>query len=735
MGGLTLSLQRGHPVLLLLALALSFLAAYWAYRRTLPPLPDGARRLLTGIRFAAFGVLSLLLLDPLLVRESVETIRPSVAVLVDASGSMGIADRAAEGEEGTRRAEVAERLLREEPYSILAKLGKRYEVSERRFAAGLESSEGELGIDATDLSRALEGAALASWERGLDGIVLLTDGIVNAGRDPVRVAEEIGIPVFPIPIGDPTPPRDLAVEQVLANPLVYVKSRVAAEATIRAKGFAGEEVRVLLKEGETVLAEERVRFEGRRESRTVPFSFEVSEPGVRRYAVEVPVWEGERLAENNRVLFTVEVVKERLELLIAAEKPSWDFAFLRRTLERDPNVRARFFVQGRDGKPRSVGDREIASFPYGDEELARTDLVLLVGVPDAAGRDWGERLQRFVRERGGALVLFAADPIASVPPPLADLLPVAPPERGIDHDPAPFAMRLTEPGKRHPMLRVHPDAERTEEIWGELPPLLGWNRIGPARPGSVLLASHPRLDVEGSEGPVLAFRAAGKGRVLFVNGGGMWRWGFRVRAGSAAEGIYDRFWSNAIRWLVARDGFRNVTVKPERMTYDRGEQVAFRALVADESLVPISDARVEGTLTGPDGAERRFFLEPDPAEPGAYRRVLGPLAPGEYSYLARAARGDLSLGEDSGELTVGEFSAEFLETERDDGLLRRVARASGGEVLPAEEIASWPGDLGLTARARRVREEREIWNHALFFVLLVALFSTEWFLRKRYGLS
>ncbi|MFH1681070.1 MAG: hypothetical protein ABIH26_10545 [Candidatus Eisenbacteria bacterium] len=667
--------------------------------------------------------------------ESTETIRPSVAVLVDRSASMGIADRVPfEGEEERTRGEIAERLLAEEPYSLLEKLGRRYDVVPRGFASSLEDGEGELGIDATDLSRAFEGTMEASWERGVDGIVVLTDGIVNAGRDPVRAAEEIGVPVFPVPIGDPEPPRDIAVEQVLSNPLVYVKSRVSAEVTIRGKGFAGEEVPVLLKEGETVLAEERVLFEGRREGRTLSLGFVVSEPGVHRYTVEVPVREGERLAENNGILFTVEVVKEKLEVLAVAERPSWDFAFLRRTLERDPNVRARFFVQGRDGRPRLIGGGEAAAFPFGEEELNRTDLVLLLGVPTVAGREWGGLLGRFVRVRGGALVFFAPDPVPAGPASLADLLPVAPPERKIEFDPAPFELRLTEAGKRHPMLRLHPDADRNGEIWGELPPLVGWNRIGPARPGSVLLAAHPRLEVEGSEGPVIGFRSAGKGRVLLIDGGGMWRWDFRVREGMAA-GVYDRFWSNAIRWLVAREGYRNVTLRPESMTYNRGEAVSFRALVTDETLNPVADARVEGTLTGPGGAERRFRLEPDPAEPGAYRKTLGPLPPGDYSYSASAARAEVSLGDDSGEFTVSDYSAEFLETERNDPLLRAVARVSGGRVLPVEEAAAWQGDLGLTARSRSVREEREIWNHLVFFVLLVALLSVEWLIRKRHGLS
>ncbi|RPJ48062.1 MAG: hypothetical protein EHM19_02375 [Candidatus Latescibacterota bacterium] len=741
MDGLSIALQRGGPLLLAAALALSFAAAVWSYRRTLPPLPPRTRRALTALRFASFAVLSLLLLDPLVTIERTETVRPNVAILVDRSASMGIVDRPTAGEEGqgagvdTTRAMVAEALLAGGANGIEEKLGKRYDVVRERFAASLATSVDSGSADATDLARGLEGTIEKNWERGVDAILLLSDGIANAGRDPVRAAEEIGVPVFPVPIGDPTPRRDLAVEQVLANPLVYVKSRVNVEVTVSGKGFDGEEVPVYLKEGGVLVAESRVRFEGKRDTEVLSLAFNVSEPGVRRYTVEVPERKGEIVAEHNRVLFTVEVVKEKIEILVFAERPSWDLAFLRRTLERDPNVHARLFVQGRDGKPTAIASPPEGTFPYSEGDLARVDLVLLVGVPSVAEREWGSALQSYVQGRGGALLFFAEGPIPPLPAAIGEILPVVPEGRRGAYEQGSFAPRLTEEGKRHPMLRLGGIVPTVEEAWKEIPPLVGWNRIGPLRPGSSLLASHPEAEIGGREGAVIAFRATGKGRVLLVDGGGIWRWGFRERGDVETGTLYDRFWSNAVRWLVAREGFRNVTVKPDAMTYDRGEPVTFRGFVLDGALAPVADARVEVTLTGPGGDDRRFQVEPDPADPGAYARTLGPLPPGDYTYAAAALRGEAPLGEDSGEFTVSDFSAEFLETERNDALLAAVARASGGKVVPLEEVRGWEGDLGLASRAKTVRAEREIWNHIAFFLLLVALFSAEWTIRKRAGLS
>ncbi len=441
------------------------------------------------------------------------------------------------------------------------------------------------------------------------------------------------------------------------------------------------------------------------------------------------------MEENNSLLFTVEAVKERLEILLLSERPGWDFTFLKRSLARDPNVRTACFVQAKDGSPRPV-DGGTAPFPRTAGELYRYDLLIVQGIPAVLRGGWGDPLKRYVRDRGGALLMMIGERSdGTVPKEIEEILPVLAVAGRLRFDEGPFEFRLTDAGEAHPMLRLHTDRSSSAGLWSELPPLTGAATIGPVRPGAQLLAAHPHLRVDGREVPVLALGAAGKGRVLLLNGAGSWRWDFRMWGVGRSNRVYERFWSNAVRWLVAREGYRNITVKPENLTYDRGETITFRGLVMDESLNPVARARVEVAIEGPGGEVGSFRLGPVPSEGGAYRRTVGPFPPGDYSYRAVVVQGDVPLGEEEGEFSVSEFCAEFLETERNDALLRSLAEVSGGRILPAEEIAEWGGDLSLESRIRRIREEREIWNHPAVFVVLLLFLSAEWFLRKRWGLS
>lgn len=731
-----LSLQRGNPLLLAILILVALAFSLWVYRKTLPPLPPATRQGLAFLRFASVALLLLLLFDPLITIESTQSIEPNVVVLVDRSSSMGIRDEGGGTERTVSRSEEAETMLSGEPAALIDKLERRYHTSTYTFSDRLEPyrSDSPYG-DQTNLSLALSEAMSADWERGVDAFVVITDGIVNAGRDPVQLARELGVPLFPVAVGDPTPARDLSIQQVLSNKVVYVNSRVSVEVSLRGKGFEGEKVPVRILEGEEVVAEEEISFTEKRENRTLAFSFPMSKEGVHRYEVEIPVQGGEGVMENNRFLFTMEAVKEKVKIVVLADRPGWDFSFLRRALDRDPNLDVNYFVQQRDGRPGRL-DGGGGAFPFATEELAPYDLVILLGTPAPVAREWGGVLDQFVRRRGGALLHMATDPLSGmVPAVLAELLPVRI-DRGADRFRGEaFSVKITPQGKRHAILRLHKDEEKNLALWDELPPLAGLNLVGGAKPGTEVLARHSTVQADGGDLPVLALGAAGKGRVFFANGSGFWNWDFRMWGAGKTNETYELLWSNVVRWMVARGGFRNVTVKPENITYNRGEDIVFRGLVMDNSLEPVHEARLEVTVRGGEEEERRFYLDPSAGDPGSYEKALGPLPAGDYTYQAAVTRGEQLIGEDSGEFSVGEFSAEFLETERDDALLAALARASGGSVLGGDELAGWDGDLSLEKRIHTTRSEREVWNHPAFFLLILGFLSAEWLVRKRKGLS
>src|SRR5207237_4695081 len=85
-----------------------------------------------------------------------------------------------------------------------------------------------------------------------------------------------------------------------------------------------------------------------------------------------------------------------------------------------------------------------------------------------------------------------------------------------------------------------------------LPPLPGVNLTRGLAPedGARVLLENPTVLVQGKPAPVVAVREVGSGRTLAVTTDASWYWGFLAAEEGQGNRAYQRFWNNALRWLV-----------------------------------------------------------------------------------------------------------------------------------------------------------------------------------------
>jgi hypothetical protein len=735
-GSLSFDLARQSTLLLV---PVAIIVAILAYRRTVPRVSGAARRTLTILR--GLGLLLLLfgLCEPVVVFTSEEVARPVVALLVDASRSMEIADAPAEGAPPVSRRAAATRLVTEG--GLEQELSRRYTVVPYLFGqetvAGTDWSA-DIGpaADGTDLAGAL---AVGRQAGAVDAIVLLTDGVRTAGGDPVSAARGLGRPVFTVGFGDPSPQRDLAVASVLASEVVYSGVPSPVVANLRGLGFRGAEVEVLLREGDRVLARETVRFPEGSEVAEVRFVPALDGDGLHRLTVAMPSMQGEITTENNAQSVAVKVLHKKIEVLLFFGRPEFDLAFMRRALAADEGIRVdAWFTDARGVLRRAAGAKAPPAAGVTEETLFAYDLVV-IGNPSATVFQSlsPQLLGRFLERREGALLLLAGDQgLQGVPEPLWPHLPVARAERGPSLLAGPVVSRLTLEGENHPLTRLLSDAEENRALWASLPPLSGIANVGRPRPDAQVLASGtpPGAAAGGSDAsrPLLVLSRRAGGRVLLAAGRGLWRWEFLTWGAGRSGDAPARLWASAVRWLVSREEFKRIEVRPETPAFRRGERVRFFARVLDESYRPVEGAGLRVTLSrSDDPAFTREVALSASGTPGEYRGAVTNLAPGLYRYRGEASRAGLSLGADKGDFVVSERSPEFEQTAMDQEILRAIADVSGGRFLPASEYRSGALGIELPDRKREVRREIPLWNHPALYLAIVGLFVTEWFLRKR----
>jgi hypothetical protein len=79
--------------------------------------------------------------------------------------------------------------------------------------------------------------------------------------------------------------------------------------------------------------------------------------------------------------------------------------------------------------------------------------------------------------------------------------------------------------------------------------------------------------------------------------------------------------------------------------------------------------------------------------------------------------------------------ADFVTDPRlNTQLLQRIAIASGGRMVAADDISTLADSLRARLPAAALAASRDLWNTSWSFLAIVTLLSAEWLLRRRWGL-
>jgi hypothetical protein len=706
-----------HTFLILLAAIGAGAFAYVSYRVTLPPVSRFIRLTLTTLRGLSLFVLFLLLGEPLLSLVYHRTEKPILAVLVDQSKSMTIQDKT-----GDRKERLLKSLNSPAFKEVVSKSEILYGAFDTKLWMLQTISRDSLSFagEGTDIGGALKQLKALTAERNLQGVLLLTDGTVTTGPSPLYEAEELGIPVFAVGIGDSSEPHDVLVRKVVANTITYVGNKVPVNATIKSSGASNDRVEVTLLEGGKTLDRKTIVLEPGTREYDVPLSFTPDHEGTQKIAVDVSHLEGEISYQNNRSSFFVKVLKSKIQVVLIAGAPSPDVSAIREALQDDKNVDLKTYI-GR-------GNGQFYEGLLTDQHLRDADCVILIGYPKVG--DSGTALAAIARAADLGKGLFFI-PSRSIDfqklKTLESYLPFVVPAPSEDEAQLFFA--LSEDQRNHPILR-----SSIADVWSKLPPVFTVGASFHAKPESEVLARARIQNVTTSD-PLFLSRRVNRSKSLALACYGIWRWKSYSEGIAGAEPLLDNIISNSVRWLVTRDDERPVQVRPSKEVFAGSDPVEFTAQVYDDNYKPMDAAEISLSVTKKDQSSQLTLTS---LGNGRFEGAFDPLPEGDYNYAARVAGGGRQIAEEKGTFSVGGLNAEYLDTKANKHLLRQIALRTGGRYYEPGDLQRLPGDLAslpeFKVREVSISQQLELWNKAWTLGFLIFLLALEWFLRKRHGM-
>lgn len=720
-----MSLSFGlNPWVLVPACAIAAGLAIWLYRRTTPEISKPKRIVLGTLRFVALFLILLLLLDPVLRLIDRDQKHPVVAVLVDNSESL-LLTSSSDSSAASVRARVKD-MMEHLPSAIREANVQFYgfdaDLSEWSLDA-FRADSFQFGGDRTNISHALEQLREKLRDDNLSAALLVSDGQYNSGRNPLYTAERFPVPIYTAVLGDTTRHRDVQVRRVTTNELAYVGAELPVQVGIRTEDMGGETVTVSIVRDGQVLSSQQASLPNGSTEITLDLSITPSEEGLHRYTVGVSRSPSEVTYRNNRETITVRVLQNKRSILLLAGGPDPDVASVRQLLADDETFDLTSFVQKGPG-----------SFYEGNlpASLSEFDLIVLAGFPsEASDASTIDRIAE-AAETGIPILLHLTQTsdVSRLGERLSDVLPVAPERARGGYLEAAFVP--TSPGLRHPILDI---SDSAPGAWRRLPPLLYSQTRWQTSPDAEVLARTAVRDVE-LDDPLLVIRRRSQNRSAALLGAGTWRWKNVPEDLAAIDHLWPQLFSNLVQWLTAREDDRPVRVVPVRDLFGGGEDVQLTGQVYDESLNPVSDARVDVRISAPDGTVSPYVM--NAIGNGRYTLDAGTFPEGTYEYEAVATHEGQQLGTDEGSFAVGSLALEFKETRANATLMRQIAHRSGGEFLEDGGMDLFTSRLSSSGALSSVivesASEMELRRMYVFLAIIILLLTAEWFIRKRSGM-
>jgi hypothetical protein len=722
------------------------------------------------------------------------------------------------------RTELVQRLLDADSGRLLQDLGGRFQVQvlgfddndvrevapdqwKDLFAAPAEERLPGFTNLMPPLERVLQETAAGGG--AVRGVILIGDGRQNKGDVPTDIAERLGqrkATIFPVVVGSAAERPSVNIASIIA-PRTILKDpedsrnrNVVIKASIRVRAVEAQPLVVELYDGKTLLRRKTIKHVGGDNDYEVIFPTALREDGTHKLTVKVQPPPGLKEKAGLERNYEIHVVADQAEALVIDGEMRWESHYLTVALGRDklvkPPVSVVAFEQPRI--QRVIDEAELRKMnvpllklPEDPAALTAYDCIVLGDVPpDKLPLKDRERLQSYVRDAGGTLVIVAGKGFMPVgypkeipddpnrTDPITAMLPISQPR--VINSRQGFPVTLTDEGQLNVLLQLSDEKDDDDEtgdrrpnldIWKSLPPHY-WAVVGKKKPAATTLAYYPGEPEERGAGPMkkadqearslIAWQSYGRGRVLFVGLDSTWRWRYKV-----GDQHHYRFWGQLVRWATTDKllpgGAGKVRFGTPKPTYEPGEEIEVRVRLDKTLPEPGPKESVAARIIRVDGDNKdkvaALTLLPRTGQPRTLEGKLRDLPPG--SYRVELDFGDLSkklvdidvkaLNEKAGEFViVAPPNEEMTNLTTDPVRLQTLAilsrpelkdpKLSDDQKKTAVKVYTPENAHEILDQLKRADEEEPIipgkplWEWWPTLVVVLGLLTVEWVARKWSGL-
>jgi len=276
--------------------------------------------LLAFLRFFSVLGLLVLLINPIISRKTVETVKTPLPIVIDNSAS--IADLKAN--------KIALELF--EKLKENAALSDKFDLQTYQFDTDFSPSDtidfkgkqSNIDVVAKSLKEIYKNQSFPT--------ILLSDGNQTSGEDYVFGFTPAN-KVYPLVVGDTITYLDLKITQLNVNKYAFHKNKFPVEVFLNYAGTKAINASFKITQGNTLLTEQTVAFSPTKKSATISILLPADRVGLQIFKATISSKEQEKNTYNNTKNFAVEVIDQKTEVALIADFAHPDLGAIKRSIE------------------------------------------------------------------------------------------------------------------------------------------------------------------------------------------------------------------------------------------------------------------------------------------------------------------------------------------------------------------------------------------------------------------
>lgn len=638
--------------------------------------------LLAFLRFLAIFGLLVLLINPIISKNSLEITKTPLAVVVDNSSSIAAL------KSDQKAVELYQKLVSNPA------LKEKFDVQTYQFDNDFKTSDQfDFKGNQTNLDEVAKN--LKSIHKNLIfPTVIITDGNQTTGNDYVYRFDPVN-KVYPLVVGDTTTFFDLKINQLNVNKYAFHKNKFPVEVFLQYAGDKTTNAEFTITQGSTVVAKEKLSFSPSKKTASLNLLLPADKVGLQIYKANIQSSAKEKNSYNNVKNFAVEIIDQKSTIAIVSAINHPDIAALKRSIE--VNAQRKVIL----AKPNQINDLDDVSVLvlyqpttafkaiFENNKLKGTNAFIITGnntdfnflnqQQNNLVFKMSNQREDFLCEFQSAFNLFAIDNIG----------------------------------------------------FENFPPLQNpFGNISTNGNVSVLLSS--KIRNVSTNAPLLAFAENQGKRTAFLLGENSWKWRLQSHVDNQSFEKYDVFMDKIIQYLASSTSKKSLVVSHESF-YNSGEEIIINAQYFNKNYEFDEKARL--TITVVNTATKQTKNYDLLKGSNSFSANLEGLPAGKYNFTVKELNSNTSY---ASHFEILDFDIEKQFVIPDVVKLQQLAQQTGGKAFFEDQADQLINTLlenkEYKSIEKNISSKTPIIDWVWLLILIATLLTIEWFVRKYNGL-